>query len=60
MIALRTGQPIEAGKEYVLASWACANEGTEGPPAWDLVEQFIARQGIVRIAPNTSVKVVAA
>jgi sulfur-oxidizing protein SoxB len=33
------------------------NEGTEGPPVWDLVERFIAAEKTVRIVPNTSVKI---
>jgi len=47
-------------KEYVVANWACSNEGTEGPPAWELVEKYIMRQAPVRIVPNTSVKVLGA
>src|SRR5215213_2100502 len=29
---LRTGRPLEAGKDYTVAGWASVNEGTEGPP----------------------------
>ena len=36
---LRTGQPIEAAKDYAVAGWASVNEGTEGPPIWDVVMQ---------------------
>jgi sulfur-oxidizing protein SoxB len=54
---LRTGQPIDPAKDYVVAGWASVNEGTEGPPVWDLVERYIAAEKIVRVAPNTSVKI---
>jgi sulfur-oxidizing protein SoxB len=34
------------------------NEGTEGPPAWELVERYVAGKKTIRVEPNTSVKVV--
>ncbi len=44
----------------MVAGWASVNEGTEGPPVWELVERYVARKKTVRIEPNTSVKVVGA
>jgi sulfur-oxidizing protein SoxB len=60
MTLLKTGEAIEAGKSYVVAGWASVNEGTEGPPIWDVVESYIKRQGTVSVAPNTSVTVAGA
>ena len=57
MTHLKTGKPIEPAREYTVAGWASVNEGTEGPPVWDLVERFVASEKTVRIAPNSSVKV---
>jgi S-sulfosulfanyl-L-cysteine sulfohydrolase len=57
---LASGKPLEAGRDYVVAGWASVNEGTEGPPVWELVERYVARQKTVRVEPNTSVKVVGA
>jgi sulfur-oxidizing protein SoxB len=57
---LKSGKPLEAAKEYVVTGWASVNEGTQGPPAWELVEKYIARKQTVRVAPNTSVKLVGA
>jgi sulfur-oxidizing protein SoxB len=57
MTQLKSNQPIDSKKEYVVAGWASVNEGTEGPPVWDLVERHIAAEKTVRIAPNTSVKI---
>jgi len=57
MTHLKTGKPIEPKKEYTVAGWASVNEGTEGPPVWDLVERYIASEKTVRIAPNRSVKI---
>jgi sulfur-oxidizing protein SoxB len=55
---LKSGKPIEATKEYVVAGWASVNEGTQGPPVWELVEKYIAARQTVRVAPNVSVKVI--
>ena len=29
---LKSGQPIDPAREYVVAGWASVNQGTEGPP----------------------------
>jgi sulfur-oxidizing protein SoxB len=58
MTHLKTGKPIEADKNYVVAGWASVNEGVEGPPVWDLVERHIARVKTVRATPQGKVKVV--
>jgi len=57
---LRTGQKIEAGKKYVVSGWASVNEGTQGPPVWDVVMRHIEKRQIIRIEPNRSIKVVGA
>jgi sulfur-oxidizing protein SoxB len=58
MTHLKSGKPIDANSEYVVAGWASVNPDTEGPPVWELVERHIARNKTVRVEPNTSVKVV--
>ncbi|WP_300302878.1 thiosulfohydrolase SoxB [Ferrovibrio sp.] len=60
MTLLRTGQPIDPAKSYAVAGWASINEGTEGPPIYDLVGKYIATQKTVKIPENRSVKVVGA
>jgi len=55
---LRTGAPLEAARNYVVAGWASVNQATEGPPIWDIVAAYLKRQKVVRLAPNDSVKVV--
>ena len=57
MTQLKSGKAIEPKKEYVVAGWASVNEGTEGPPVWDLVERYVANAKTVTVAPNTSVKI---
>ena len=57
MTLLATGATIEASASYVVAGWASVNEGTEGPPIWEVVENHIRGLGSVRVEPNTSVEV---
>lgn len=50
MTVLKTGKPIEADREYVVAGWASINEDVEGPPIWDVVMNHISR--VKTIEPN--------
>jgi sulfur-oxidizing protein SoxB len=60
MTHLKSGAPIDAKKDYTVAGWASVNEGTQGPPVWELVERYVAAEKTVRVAPNTSVKITGA
>ena len=60
MTLLSTGEAIDPAKTYVVAGWASVNEGTEGPQIWDVVENYIKRNGTVTVAPNDSVTVTGA
>ena len=55
---IQSGENIEADKEYVVAGWASVNEGTQGPPIWDVVGDYLSAHGTVRIEPNRAVKIV--
>jgi S-sulfosulfanyl-L-cysteine sulfohydrolase len=58
LMHLKSGKPIDPSQNYVVAGWASVNEGTQGPPVWDLVETYVANKKVVRISPSASVKVV--
>jgi sulfur-oxidizing protein SoxB len=58
MTLLKTGEAIDPARSYVVAGWASVNEGTEGPPIWDVVESYIRRKGTVSVGENDTVKVV--
>ena len=53
----KTGKPIEDAKEYVVAGWASIFEGTEGPPIWKVVEDYVSRQKVIELLPSAAVKV---
>lgn len=44
---LRTGKPLEPTRDYTVTGWASVNEGTEGPPIWDVVTNHIAKKKVV-------------
>jgi sulfur-oxidizing protein SoxB len=53
MTSQATGEPIDPEQNYVVAGWASVNEGTEGPPIWD-VWRPISGTGTVTLEPNNS------
>jgi S-sulfosulfanyl-L-cysteine sulfohydrolase len=54
---LKSGQPLDPLRRYVVAGWASVNQDVEGPPIWELVERHLADLGTVRIEPTHAVKV---
>lgn len=58
MTMLSTGEAVEPSRTYVVAGWASVNPEVEGPPIWDVVESYVAREGTVSISPNQNVQVV--
>lgn len=59
MTLLKSGEAIEPSREYVVAGWASINEATEGPPIWEVVEDYLAKNPVVTLEENRSVKVAA-
>ncbi len=57
---LKTGKPIDPARKYVVAGWASINEGTEGPPIWEVVENHVSKAKTVKVGDNTAVKIVGA
>jgi sulfur-oxidizing protein SoxB len=57
MVLLRSGETIDPAKKYVVSGWASVNEGTRGPPVYDVVAGYIERVQRVRLQPNRHVKV---
>ena len=57
MTLLSTGEPIDPGRSYVVAGWASVNENVEGPPVYDLMENFISKKGTIEMPANETVKI---
>ena len=60
MTLLRTGKPLEPSRDYTVTGWASVNEGTEGPPIWDVVTNHIAKKKIVAPKELQNVRVMGA
>ena len=54
----KTGRPLDAAKDYVVAGWASVNEGTEGPAIWDVVMNHIQKKRVVAPSEAGHVRVV--
>ncbi len=57
MTLLKSGAPIDPGRDYTVAGWASVNEGTEGPPVWEVVERYVSGEKVIRVSPNSSIKI---
>ena len=57
MTSAKDGKPIDPARNYVVAGWASVNEGTEGPPIYDLVARHIENKKSVVIPENQSIRV---
>ena len=58
MKLIATGEPIDPTKSYTVAGWASVNEGTEGPPIWDVVSDYISAKKTVNVPENKNIKIV--
>ena len=58
MTLLKTGEPIDPARDYIVAGWASVQEGTQGPPVWDVVARHLQRRQVVVPAALAPVKVV--
>jgi sulfur-oxidizing protein SoxB len=57
MTLLKTGEPIDPDRNYVVAGWASVNEGVEGPAIYDLMEDYIGGLDVVSMPRNDAVKI---
>ena len=57
MTLLKTGAAIDAAKDYVVAGWASVNQGTEGPPIWDVVAKHIEQKKTVKVQDTSAIKI---
>ena len=55
---LKSGKALDPAREYVVAGWASVNEGTEGPPIWDVVMKHIAEKKVVAPKELQNVRVI--
>jgi len=51
------GKPVDAAATYIVAGWASVNEGTQGPPVFDLVTNYLKRKKVVKVDEPETVRV---
>ncbi len=54
----RSGEPLRATDEYVVAGWARVNEEATGAPIWDVLARYIARNGTVTPSEESHVRLI--
>jgi len=57
MTLLKTGQPVDAAKNYVVGGWASVNEETKGPAIYDVVSDYLRKKKVVNVPENDSIKI---
>jgi S-sulfosulfanyl-L-cysteine sulfohydrolase len=57
LMLLRTGKPIDPGRDYIVAGWGSVNQNVEGPPVWDLLAAHLRARQIIAAVPAAPVKV---
>jgi S-sulfosulfanyl-L-cysteine sulfohydrolase len=60
MVHLKSGQPIVATRDYMVAGWASINEDTQGPPIWDVVGAYLKSHKTVSVPARETVRLVRA
>jgi sulfur-oxidizing protein SoxB len=55
---LDDGTPIDAKKKYVVAGWATVGSKSPGAPIWEVVSEYLERQGSVKIKKLNTPKLV--
>jgi len=57
MTLASSGERIDPAKTYTVAGWASVNEGTEGPPIYDVVSSYIERKKTINVDNAPKIKV---
>ena len=57
MTLLKTGEPIDAARNYVVGGWASVNPETKGPAIYDLVSDYLRKSKTVNVPENNTIKI---
>ena len=58
MTHLKSGAAIDPAKDYIVSGWASVNQGTEGPPIWDVVAKHIEAKKVISVRDGSAVKII--
>jgi len=57
MTLVKSGKAIDPSREYVVSGWASVNEGTEGPPIYDVLSDYISKKKVVSVPENKNIRI---
>jgi len=57
MTMVKSGKPVDPSREYVVSGWASVNEGTEGPPIYDVLSDYISKKKVVTVPENKNIRI---
>jgi sulfur-oxidizing protein SoxB len=57
MTLLKTGNPIDPTRSYVVGGWASVNPETKGPAIYDLVSDYLRKRKTVNVSENNNIKI---
>jgi sulfur-oxidizing protein SoxB len=55
---IRNGKHIEETKEYIVSGWGSVNENIEGPPIYDVLENYIVDRKEIKPEKSSPVRVI--
>ena len=58
MTHLKSGAAIDPAKDYIVSGWASVNQGTEGPPIWDVVAKHVETKKTISVRESDTIKIV--
>jgi sulfur-oxidizing protein SoxB len=58
MRLVRSGEPIDMVRSYMVTGWASTAENVEGPAVWDVVFAYLAKNRDLRVRPRDTVRLV--
>lgn len=57
MTLLKTGNPIDPARNYVVSGWASVNPEVEGPAIYDVVADYLRKQKVVNVPENNNIQI---
>jgi sulfur-oxidizing protein SoxB len=57
MTHLKSGEPIDSSRQYVVAGWASVGRDVEGPPVWDLLASHLRKRQVVTAVQRAPIKI---
>ena len=57
LVHARSGLPLEPSKRYIVTGWGSVSQTVQGPPIWDVIGRYLARNRQLAIRPKDTIQV---